>query len=109
MRFLWHVLLTSPAADLFVNAEGFHSISAALGEARPHADGRILSIQNALELSWQWSIIVFICRAQTGDRQTFSLKWIGRWFALSIRRLSVRSNIDDQVASDTSLRETFHH
>lgn len=95
--FVWHVL-KSPAANLFVNAEGFHSISAALGEARRHADSRIISILNALELSWQWKVIVFRCRAQTGDRQALSLIWIGRWFALSIRRLSVRSNIDGLVA-----------
>lgn len=95
--FVWHVL-KSPAANLFVNAEGFHSISAALGEARRHADSRIISILNALELSWQWRIIVFRCRAQTGDSQALSLIWICRWFALSIRRLSDRSNIDDLVA-----------
>lgn len=102
--------LQQPISSWKRSAERFHSISAALGESRSrrHADIRTLSIKNSLELSWQWRIIVFRCRAQIGDSQALFLIWIVRWFALSIRRLSVRSNVDD-TGSDTYLLDKFHH
>lgn len=95
----------------YLRKRSFHSISAALGDSRSrsHADSRGLSIKHSLELSWQWRIVVFRCKAQIGESVFISnMDW-------TMVRLGSQAFVFDVVltinyiSSDTFLLDTFHY